>query len=109
MGQPLRLDVQRLVLAQLWLGALDLLEHVPQIVGLAPDVFLPRRQLGLAGLELFEPRVRVAHGHALDVRIGVGIEHVALCVGTEQRLRLVLAMQVHEQRADLRQHADGGR
>ena len=53
--------------------------------------------------------MRVAHRHPLDVGVGIRIEHIALRVGTEQRLRLVLAMQVHEQRADLGEHADGGR
>ena len=107
--QPLGLDFQRLVFAEFRLGALDLLQHVAQIVGFAPHVLLPGRQLCFARLELFEVRMRVADRHALDVRVGVRIEHVALRVGTEQRLRLVLAMQVHEERADLGQHADGGR
>ena len=48
----------------------------------------------------------VAHGHALDVRIRVGVEHVALRIGTQQRLRLMLAVQVHEQRPDLGENAD---
>jgi len=108
-GEPLRLDVERLILAQFRLGALDLLEHMPQVVGLPPHILLPRRQLGLARLQLFESRMGVAHGYALDVGVAVRIEHVALRVGTKQGLRLMLAMQVHEQRADLGEHPDGSR
>ncbi len=48
----------------------------------------------------------IAHRHALDSGVGVGVEHVALRVGVQQRLRVVLAVQVDEQAADFAEHAD---
>ena len=106
--EALRLDVQRFVLSELGLGAFDLLEHVPQIVGLATHVGLARRQLGLALAQIPQSQVRIPHRHALDVGVRVRIEHIALRVGAEQGLRLVLTMQVHQQRADFGEHPDGG-
>jgi len=51
----------------------------------------------------------VAHGRALDVGSGERIEHVALGVGPQQRLGLMLAVEIDQQRAQLRQHAHRGR
>ena len=106
MGEALRLHLERFVLSHLRLRALDLLQHVPQVIGLPPDLGLPGRELGLALFQLLQAGVRIAHRHTLDVGIGIRVQHVALRVGTQQRLGLVLAVQINEQTADLAQHTD---
>ena len=104
--QPFGLHFECLILTELRLGTLDLLEDMTQVVRLLAHVRLAIRELRFALLEFFEPRVRVADGDAFDIGIRVGVQHVALRLGTEQRLCLVLAMQVHEQAADLAEHTD---
>jgi len=107
-GQSLRLGCERLVFAGLGRGPLDLLHHVTQIVGFALDVFPAGLQLCSAPLELAQPLVRIPYGDARDVRIAVGVKDVALRVRLEQRLCLVLSVQVDKQRAELREYAHGG-
>ena len=77
-----------------------------QVIGLLAHFRLTICELGFPLLELLKPRMRVPHGDALDVGVRVGVQHIALRVWAEQRLRLMLAMQVHEQAADLAEHAD---
>ena len=51
--------------------------------------------------------MRVADGAALQLRPAIGIQDVALHVRPQQRLRLVLPVQVDKQRAQLSQDPDG--
>jgi len=108
-GEALRLRFEGLVLADLRLGSLDLLDHMAQVVGLALHLLAAGLELRVTALELAQPFVRVPHRHALDGGIGVGVQDVALRVRSEQGLRLVLAVQVYEQGAQLGEHAHGGR
>ena len=55
-----------------------------QIIGLAAHLGLARGEIGLALLQLLQSRVRVTHGHALDFRIGIGVQDVTLGIGMEQ-------------------------
>ena len=106
--QALRLEVEPLILAELRRRRFDLLQHVPQVIGLASDLGLARRQLGLALGERPQAPVGIAHRHALHIGVGVRVEDIALRVGTQERLGLVLAVEIDQQRADFCQHADGG-
>ncbi|PYO81937.1 MAG: hypothetical protein DMD65_10530 [Gemmatimonadetes bacterium] len=108
MRQALRFGLERLRLPQLWRRARDLVHHVAEVVGLAAHVLLSGPELGFAPLQVAPARVRVAHGRPLQPRFGVGVEDVALRLGPEQRLRLVLPVEIHQQGAELGQNADGG-
>ena len=94
--QTARLDLERLVLARLEFGALDFLHYVPQIVGPATHFVPPLRQRRLVGTEPGHRRVGLGHGRALGLRVREGVEDVALGVGPQQRLGLVLSMEVHQ-------------
>ena len=89
------------------MGPLDLLDHVTQVVGLVLDVLPAGFELCVTALELSQPLVRIPHRDALDGRVAVGIEDVALRVLPEQGLRLMLPVQIDEQRAELGEHAHG--
>jgi len=106
-GEALGLELQGLDLAVLGCGALDFLDYVPQVIRLAVYVLASGRELPFAPLVVSQPLVRVAHRRPLDRRVGVRIEHVTLGIGPEQGLGLVLAVQVDEDRAELRQDTDG--
>ena len=82
-----------------------LLRHVPQVVGLAQDLFLLGPQLLLALRQRLPALVSGPHRSLLELRAAIGIQQVALHLGAEQRLRLVLAVQVHQQSAELGQHS----
>jgi len=83
-GEAFRLGLERFVLADLGRGLLDLPRHVPQVIRLAAYLVLSGAQLRLALLEVTETLVGVPHRDALHSGIGVGVEDVALRVGTEQ-------------------------
>ena len=51
LAQPARLDLQRLVLARLEPGGVDLVDHVAQVVGPAADLVAPRGERRLLGPE----------------------------------------------------------
>src|SRR5207247_4337769 len=97
-----------LLLADARLGPLDLLDHVTQVVGLTLDLLAARLELRVTALELTQPLVRIPHRRTLHGRVAVGVEDVALRVWSEQRLRLVLAVEIHQQRAQLGEHAHRG-
>ena len=106
MRQALRFCFQRLIFTDFGSGLFDLRQHMAQIIGLAAHLALARREIGLALLQLLQSRVRITHGHALDFRVGVGVEDITLGIGMEQRLRLVLTVQIHQEGTNLCQHAD---
>jgi hypothetical protein len=107
--QPPRLLVEPLVLARRQPRVLDLLDDVAQVVGAA----LGLGAAGGQGAHLLAHRGQlaggVAHPVGLRVRAAERVEDPALRVGVEQRLRLVLAVQVDEQAPDLGEHARGHR
>ncbi len=109
MREPLGFDVQALRLAVARRRALDFFDHMPQVVRLAAHFLAPGREVLLASLELVQALVCVAHRGPLHGRSGVGIEHVALSVGSQQGLGFVLTVQVHEERTELGQDTDGRR
>jgi len=106
--ETLRLRFERFRLPHPRGGAGDLLHHVAEVVGLALHVVALREQGRFPLLELPQARVRVAHRGPLDGGRGVQVENVALCVRLEQRLRLVLPVQVDQQRAELCQDTHRG-
>jgi len=99
--EPLCFDVQGFQLAVARRRALDFFDHVPQVVRLAVHVLASRGEVLLASLELVQALACIAHRGPLHGRIGVGIEHVALRVGSQQGLGFVLTVQVHEERTEL--------
>ena len=105
-GQALGLDVECCVLTGLRSSAGDFLHDVAQVVGLAAHLFLAVVKVGLAPLQGAQALTRVADRHRFHRRGGVGIEDVPLGIRAQQGLRLVLAVQVHEQGAQLGEHAD---
>src|SRR2546422_11468199 len=107
--QALRFSLERLRLPKLWRRAGDLVHDVAEVVGFAAHLLLSGPELGFAPLQVAPARVRVAHGRPLQPRLGVGVEDVALRLGPEQRLRLVLPVEIHQQGAELGQNADRGR
>src|SRR5437588_11690085 len=109
MRETFRLGFQRFRLSRAGGGAGDLVHHVAEVVGLALHVVALRQQGRFPLLELPQARVRVARRGALDGGRGVEVENVALCVRLEQRLRLVLPVQVDQQRAELREGAHRAR
>ncbi len=80
-----------------------------QVVRPAPDLVALRRERGLLIPQAVQRRVRLRHRRALGLRVGECVEDVALGVGVEQRLGLVLAVEIHQQRAELAEHRGGGR
>ena len=108
MGETFGFDLQGLDLAILRRRALDFFDHMPQVIRLAAHVLASARELLLAPLEVAQPLIRIAHRRPLDRRVGVRVQHVSLGIDPQQGLGLVLAVQVHEQRAELRQDVDGG-
>jgi len=83
MGETLRLDLQGLRLPVPGRGALDFVDHMPEVIRLATYVLASGGELFLAPLELAQPFMRVAHRRALHRSVGVGIEHIALGVGPQ--------------------------
>jgi hypothetical protein len=74
---------------------LDLLHHVAQVIGPLQNVVPPRYQIALL---LTQPCSRVKrrfHSRSLVTSLAEGIQDVPLRRGPEERLRLVLAVQVH--------------
>jgi len=106
-GQPLRLRLEGLVLAQLRRRPPDFVHHVPQVVGLASYLVVSRLERFLPPLQLAQPVVGVPHRDPLHARIAMGVQDVPLGVGPQQRLRLVLTVEVHQERAEPREHAHG--
>ena len=107
MGQPLRLRLEGVVLAQLRRRPPDFVHHVPQVVGLASYLLVSRLERFLPPLQLAQPVVGVPHRDPLHARITMGVQDVPLGVGPQQRLRLVLTVEVHQERAEPREHTHG--
>src|SRR5207245_11373201 len=72
--QSLRFDLERLRLPALRRGPRDLVSYVPQVVGLATDLFMPGAGTGLAPRHLAPTIVRIAHGGSFHGRVGVGVD-----------------------------------
>ena len=79
-------------------------DDVAQVVGPAAHLVAPARERGLLLAERRERRVRLGHGRPLRLRVRERVEDVALRVGVQQRLGLVLAVEVHQERAELAEH-----
>ncbi len=107
--QAARLLLEALVLAGGQPRVLDLLDHVPQVVGAALGLGAPRGER--AHLLAHRGQLAGRLAYALGLRAGAaeGVEDAALRVAVEQGLRLVLAVQVDEQPPDLGEHAGGHR
>ena len=73
----------------------------PRRAGAASDCLLAS--------ERGQRRVRLGHRAALRLRVGERVEDVALGVGAEQRLGLVLAVEIDQQGAELAEDRGGGR
>jgi hypothetical protein len=75
---------------------------VPQIVGALLRVGAAAPKVGDLAPHVRERVVRIADGAGALRGAGEGVEDAALRIGIEQRLGLVLAVQVHEQAGRLR-------
>ncbi len=107
-AEPARLAVERLLLAGHDLRPVDLLHHVAQVVGAPAHLFPPRRERPLLGLHRAELADRLRHRAHVGLRLAERVEEGPLGLGAEQRLGLVLAVEVHEEGAELGEHAGGG-
>ena len=106
--QPARFERQGFVLARHEPRGLDLARDVAQVIGPATDL-IPLRGQYLGGFFEFLPAAplllqRCPGGQ----RIGIGIENVALGVCVQQRLGLVLAMEIHQHRTQIGENTYGG-
>jgi hypothetical protein len=72
------------------------------------DVVAPRAELGFLAPQARSILVSGSHALALGTRCAEAVEDVALGRHREQRLRLVLTVQVHEYPAQRRQRGYGG-
>jgi hypothetical protein len=103
--QAPRLLLEPLVLARGEARVLDLLDDVAQVVGAA--LRLGRRADERAHLLAHRGQLGGGLAHPLGVRIRAAerVEDAPLRLGVEERLGLVLAVEVDEQPADLGEHA----
>jgi hypothetical protein len=107
-AQPPRLDFELRVLAEPEPRRADLLYHVPQVIRPPAHFVPPGRELGLLAFEARHRRPARGHFAALDRGVGEAVEHVPLAVGLEQRVGVVLAVEIHQAAAQLGQGADRG-
>src|SRR5687767_4711996 len=103
--QPPRLILEAGVLALRELSLLDLARDVTKVVSTALRFGSARGQRCDLPTYGDDSIVRFPHLHRLLRRAPEGVENRALGVAIEQRLRLVLPVQVHQKAPDLREHA----
>ena len=80
-----------------------------EVVGSPACFVAPTDQSGFLIAELPEPPDQLGQSGALGLRPGKRVEEVALRVRPEERLGIVLAVNVDQHAADLGQNAHGGR
>jgi hypothetical protein len=95
LAQPTSLDLERLVFTRLEPRSIDLAYHVAQVVGSPANLVEPGGEPSFVGTQLVQGPVRLGDSGALTLRVSEGIEDVALGIRVEQRLGLVLAVEVH--------------
>ena len=61
-----------------------------------------------AGLEVLRARVAFAIGREFVIEVRVTIESLAMALGTEQRMLLVLSINLNQRRADFAEALHGG-
>ncbi len=99
MAQPARLEVERLVLSRREARVVNLLDHVAQVVRPAAHLVPPLRQRLFLAAQLLGGVPRLGECGALRPRPAELVEDISLRLGVEQRLGLVLAVQIHQEGA----------
>jgi len=108
MGEAARFLLQRVFLAGREGGRLDLVRLEAEVVGALEGVAAAALELGHLPAQVGGGGVRGADvGHQRGVA-GVRVEDGALLVAAQQRLVLVLAVQIHQQPPQLAQQGGGG-
>ncbi len=107
--QPAAFFLERFGLARRELGLFDLASDVPQIVGAPLCVGRTATQRLDFRLERMHGVVAIANDGRGGRGAGERVEQIALRVRIEQRLRFVLAVQIHQRSTDIGQHARRGR
>ncbi len=98
--EPPGLDLQRSSSPGHQPGAVDFGDDVAQVVGPPPHLVPPRREASLLLRQRDHLAVPCGDRLALRGGAGEGVEDVALGVGPQQRLGLVLAVEVHQRFAE---------
>ena len=108
MGEAVELLIHPLVLAGHQASRVDLLGHVAEVVGPAPDLVPLLEQEPLLPDQGFERVEPLPDQLRLDAGTGKGVEELALDVGVEQGDRLMLTVEIGEGAAQLIERRDGG-
>ena len=108
LAQAPRLELERLILSRLDPGRIDLVHDVPQVVRPAAHLVAPGRKTRLLLPKAGDGGMRLGHRGAVRLGVGEGIEDLALRFGVQQRLGLVLSVEVDQKCAELREHGGGG-